>query len=671
MNSKSYCGPQARKNGAAVIFGIILLVSATQLSFAGDAPAWMHALASAPLPAHTDETNAVLLYDEQIVTVVSVDKIKTHVRKAYKILRPDGRNYGNVSVPFNRRQKINGLHGWCIPAQGKDYEVKDKDAVEVALPNIEGSELISDVRSKFLSIPAADPGSIVGYEYELEEQPFALQDDWYFQDSIPVRESHYRLALPPGWELKTTWFNAPESPPAQSGNLWEWTVTNVRAAVPEFDMPPWRAVAGHMDVSFSPAGGAPGKSFGSWQQMGLWYAGLTSGRSDPSPAIQQKVAALTAGKSTMLAKIQAIAAFVQADVRYVAIELGIGGWQPHPAADVFAWRYGDCKDKATLVASMLREIGVDSYYVVINTNRGAVSPTSPPHAGAFDHAIIAIKLPDNVKDDSLHAVLPHPQLSRLLFFDPTNEFTPFGQIGGYLQGNYGLVVAGDGSELLELPKQSTDTNGIHRTAKLKLAYDGTLEGDFEEVRLGDRAVQQRAALRSVTTDADRVKPVEQLLSHAFSKFRITHASVLNLSSITEPFGYRYSVVAPEYAKATGDLLLVRPRIVGSKSSTLLDTKEPRRFPVVFDGLVEDTDSFEISIPSLFTVDDLPSPVDAEYSFASYHSKTDFTAGVLRYTRTFEIKEFTVPLDKIEDLRKFYRLVANDERSTAVLRRIAK
>lgn len=671
MNSKSYCGPQASKKGPAVLIGIILLISAAQSSFAGDAPAWMRALASSPLPDHTDETNAVLLYDEQVVTVVSVDKIKNHVRKAYKILRPSGRDYGNVSVPFNPRQKINRLHGWCIPAQGKDYEVKDKDAVEVALPKIEGSELISDVRSKFLSIPAAEPGSIVGYEYELEEQPFALQDDWYFQDSIPVRESHYRLALPPGWEFKTTWFNTPESQPAQSGNEWEWTASNVKAAVPEFDMPPWRVVAGHMAISFFPAGGAPGKSFATWPQMGFWYADLTRGRSEASLEIKQKVAGLVASKSTTLARIQAIAAFVQSDIRYVAIELGIGGWQPHLATDVFAWRYGDCKDKATLMASMLHEIGVDSYYVAINVNRGAVSQGRPPDVGAFNHVVLAIKLPEDVKDNSLHALLFHPKLGRLLFFDPTNEFTPFGQIGGYLQGNYGLVVAGDSSELLELPRQSTDTNGIHRTAKLKLGYDGTLEGDFEEDRVGDRAVQQREALRSVTNEADRARPVEQFLSHAFSKFQITRASVINPLAITEPFGYRYSVVAPEYAKATGDLLLVRPRIVGSKSSTLLDTKEPRRFAVVFDGLVKDTDSFEISLPSLFVVEDLPPPADADYSFASYHSKTDVTEGVLRYTRTFEIKEFTVPLDKIEDLRKFYRLVAKDERGTAVLRRIAK
>ena len=145
----------------------------------------MHALVNAPLPAHDEKTDAVLLYSEKTVTVLSADKIKKTVRVAYKILRPGGRDYGMVAVSFNPHQKITSLHGWCIPAQGKDYEVKDKDAVEVSLPKVEGSELVTDVKDKLLRIPAPDPGNIIGYEYEIEEQPLVLQDIWNFQPETP------------------------------------------------------------------------------------------------------------------------------------------------------------------------------------------------------------------------------------------------------------------------------------------------------------------------------------------------------------------------------------------------------------------------------------------------------------------------------------------------------
>src|SRR5215469_14344581 len=123
---------------------------------AGDAPQWMHSRASLPLPAFEDKTDAVLLYSETTVSVQSPDKIKRTVREAYKILRPAGREYGYVVVPFNSHQKVNNLHGWCIPAQGKDYEVNDKSAMVAALPTVEGSELISDVKAKIIHIPAAE-----------------------------------------------------------------------------------------------------------------------------------------------------------------------------------------------------------------------------------------------------------------------------------------------------------------------------------------------------------------------------------------------------------------------------------------------------------------------------------------------------------------------------------
>jgi hypothetical protein len=676
MNSKSCCsraerqrrtsGPGAARWLAALALGVVCFAGSARAG--GDAPGWMHALVNAPLPAHDEKTDAVLLYSEKTVTVVSADKIKTTVREAYKILRPGGRDYGVVVVSFNAHEKITAIRGWCIPAQGKDYEVKDKDAVEISLPKVEGSELVSDVKDKVLRIPASDPGNIIGYEYEEEAQPYVLQDVWSFQETSPVREAHYSLQLPQGWEYKATWLNYPEAQASQTGNQAQWVVSDVKGIRHEDYMPPWPGVAGQMIVSFFPPGGsAQNKGFQNWQQMGIWYQGLVSGRSDASPEVKQKVAALTGSAGTPLEKMKALAGFAQKDIRYVAIELGIGGWQPHAAADVFTHRYGDCKDKVTLMSAMLREIGIENYYVVINSERGSVMPQTPAHMGGFDHVIIAIKLPADVTDNSLVATMVHPKLGKILFFDPTDEMTPFGQLSGALQANYGLLVAPDGGELIELPQLPTATNGILRTAKLSLSPAGTLSGDVNEVRVGDRAAAQRWALRTVSKDADRIKPIESLLSQSLTTFQITKATIGNLQLTDKAFMYDYSLVAQNYAKTAGNLLLVRPRVLGNKSSDLLETKESRKFPVEFDGPSRDTDTFEITLPQGYEVDDLPPPVNADYSFASYHSKAEVNGNTLKYTRTFEVKELSVPLSKVDDLKKLYRIIASDERNTAVLK----
>jgi len=647
--------------------GVLGCLAGAVNSSAGDAPAWMHALVNAPLPAHDEKTDVVLLYSERNVTVQSADKIKTTVREAFKILRPGGREYGTVGASFNSRSKITGMRGWCIPAQGKDYEVKDKEAIEISLPKIEGSELVSDVKDKLLRIPAADPGNIVGYEYEEEEQPFVLQDVWYFQGSNPVRESHYTLQLPPSWEYKATWINYPEAKPAQAGNQVQWVVSDVKGIRREDDMPPWRGIAGVLVVAFVPPGGGTTKGFQNWKEMGYWEAGLEQGRRDASPEIKQKVAALTASATTQLAKMQALAKFVQGDVRYVAIELGIGGWQPHPAPEIFTHRYGDCKDKATLMSSMLHEVGIESFYISINTERGGAAPERPPMIGWFNHEILAVQLPNEVKDKSAVAVIEHPKLGRLLIFDPTDEFTPFGQLRGELQANHGLLVTPDGGELVKLPQLPGALNGVQRVAKLTLSPRGTLTGEIVESRLGDSGMWQRMALKSVTKETDKIKPIESLVSHSLSTFQLTKATILNLNQTDQPFGYQYSFVAENYAKTAGNLLLVRPRVLGSRSSDLLETKEPRLFPVELPGPERDVDTFEITMPPGYEVDDLPPPVNADYSFASYHSKTEVNGNTLKYSRTFEVKELSVPLSKVDDLKKLYRIIAGDERNNAVLK----
>jgi hypothetical protein len=677
MSNRLFCSlPQPmratdRAQLALLLLAASCLLASVQPAHASDAPQWMHTAASAPVPAHDDKTDAVLIYSERIVNVQSVDKIKTQVRLAYKILRPSGREYGVAAIPFTTHQKINGLHGWCIPAQGKDYEVKDKEAIDAADPKIEGSELISDFRMKFLRIPAPDPGNVVGYEYEEEEQPLVLQDVWNFQREIPVRETHFSLQLPPGWAYKAYWLNYPESKPAEAGGQLQWTVSDVKGLRPEPDMPPFDGIAGQMVVSYFPQGSPSTKGFTNWREMGAWYQNLTVGRRDASPEIKQQVAALTASAGTPLAKMKALAQFVQRDVRYVSIQLGIGGWQPHPASDIFVHRYGDCKDKATLMSSMLSQIGIESYYVAINIERGSVGSDTPASISDFNHVVLAIKLPPNLSDPSLIATVQHPKLGTVLYFDPTNELTPFGQIGGYLQANYGLLVEPDGGELVQLPTQLPAMNSIQRTAKLTLDPAGTLKGDVSETRLGDRAWSERERLRTVAKSTDQVKPIEDLLAGSLSRFHVTHATLVNLSLPDQPFGFRYSFDAEEYAKNAGGLLLVRPRVLGVKTSGLLETKEPRKFPVEFEGPAHDTDTFDIAIPDGYVVDDLPPPVDADYSFASYHAKTEVQGNVIHYSRTFEVKELSVPLSKMDDLKKFYRIIAGDERNTAVLKAAAK
>src|ERR1700761_4378593 len=146
MNNKSCCSPAGfppptklplsqfvGRVGLLAALGAMSLLTYARPAAGNDAPPWMHTLVNTSLPAHDEKTDAVLLYSEYTLTVFPNGKIKSNKRAAYKILRVGGKSYGTVVASFDAETRVSAMHGWCIPAQGKDYEVKDKDAIEAAL----------------------------------------------------------------------------------------------------------------------------------------------------------------------------------------------------------------------------------------------------------------------------------------------------------------------------------------------------------------------------------------------------------------------------------------------------------------------------------------------------------------------------------------------------------
>jgi hypothetical protein len=654
----------------APVMGVMCFWLSVPASQAANAPDWMRAQLTAPLPQHDDKADAVILYQETVLTVTSNGKIKRLNRQVSKILRPGGQDRAKPRFYFDPKSPITSLHGWSIPPDGKEYEVKERDAIDSADIDVEGGELVSDFRMKLLPIPGAQVGTVIGYEVEKELNPEILADDWSVQSIIPIREERFTLILPAGWSYESNWLNhAAQAPSSVGANQWSWTLNDVAAVKIEPLMPPWQGIAGRMVVSLVPPGGK-NSGIKSWNDIGAWYVQLINDRRNASPAIKQKVAELTANSSTSLAKIQALAKFVQTEIRYVAIELGIGGHQPHPAADIFKNRYGDCKDNATLLSTMLKEIGVESYYVLINTERGAVSAGTPPNL-EFNHAILAILLPADVDGAALPAHLSHSKWGQLLFFDPTDTLTTFGSLRGELQANFALLVGQNGGELLQLPQLSPELSGVTRIAKMELDENGTLHGEVTEVHVGGSGAQQRALLRSAQRDTDRIKPIERLAGASLSNFQVLHASIANLHAEDRPFEWHYTLQVDNYSKAAGDLILLRPRLIGNEAAGFLETKEPRAHPIEFDEPERDTDTVEILLPAGYSVDELPPATNIDDGFASYHSKTEFSGRTLKYTRTLEIKELSVPASKAEQLKAFYREIAGDERNSAVLKRASR
>jgi len=638
------------------VFGIVPLASATSV------PDWLRSAALQPVKKYADDVNAVMLLDDQETTVTENGDIVTHQRSVYRILRPEGRRFATLEVGFSSDTKINYMRGWSITAKGEEYEAKNKDTLERSLTTF---EVFSDDKEKILLVPGADVGTVVGFEYEQRHHPYIFQDWWGFQSTIPVEKSRYTLRLPQNWEYRASFINHADISPVESGGTYIWEASDMPRVQHEHNEPPYRALAGHAVITFF-SEKAHDNTYKSWSDLAAWHARLIAGSFTPSTAMQQKVQELAPPTLPILERIKALAHFSQADIRYAAIEVGIGGLRPHSAADVFAHRYGDCKDKATLLKTMLEQIGVKSFYMPIHDERGIFTAKTPPNLG-FDHVILAIQLPESSFKSPLPALYEDPKLGHLLIFDPTNDLVPFGQLPYYEQDSFALLVTENGGQLIHLPVTPAEMNTVHRNAKMSLLPDGTLLGEIEERRSGYLAMISRMYLRQSGLN-DRKKMIEHFLGSDLASFQMDSFDVENADDIDKDLVFRYKFTAVHYAKNAGPLLLVRPRIVGEMAGAL-DSTKPRHYDYEFDAPFLRSDSVEIALPDGYSVDELPAPAHTVLSFAEYQSKAENSGKVLKYNREYKVDTTSVPVDKIGELRQIFSTINADEREIAVLKKV--
>jgi hypothetical protein len=650
-----------RKKATSVIPFLFLMSLLPNAAHAG-VPDWLRSAAQQQAKTYADDVNAVVLLHETETTVKDSGETITRERRVIRVLRPEGRSAAYQGVPFDEETRLNYFKGWSISAKGLEYEAKKDDVAEVA--SGESYEIYSDAKAKVMRIPGVDIGTVVGVEWEQKRHPYTFEDQWFFQSYLPAQRARFILHLPANWEFRAAWMHYAEQVPQVQSGTYTWELSDIPRIENEIEMPHWRALAGQLVVTYF-SEKTKGRTYSTWGDFAAWYTQLTVGLRDPSPALQQKVLELAPATLPLLDRIRALAHFAQRDVRYAAIEIGIGGYQPHPASLTFSNRYGDCKDKATVLSAMLAQIGVKSYYIPVHTDRGIYTEKTPPTNG-FNHVILAIQLPEGSFKTSMAALYEHPKLGHLLIFDPTSRVVPLGQIPSYEQDNYGLLVTEQGGELIHLPLSTPELNRITRTANLTLMTDGSMKGEVREVRTGSEAAIGRYTFEHQTM-ADRRKIMEHFLGRMMGNFQLDNVEAENLDDIDKDLVIRYKFTAQHYAKSTGALLLVRPRVVGEKLGSL-DLSKQRHYPYEFDAPTLQTDAFEFNLPDGYKIDELPDAAQANFAFGEYTSKIENTGSQLKYSREYKINAVRVPAEKINDLGKFFHQINQDERNMAVLKK---
>jgi Domain of Unknown Function with PDB structure (DUF3857)/Transglutaminase-like superfamily len=655
--------------GAAIrlpaLAAIVFIVSGANLAHAAKdvpLPDWvLQAAANAPLKPEWRDAKAVYLLEDTLLTVDAGGNAVQRYRAVVKILRPQGRDYAKPIATFSDDAKLRSFHVWSIGPDGHHYTMKDSDYTEVGIDDT--SVLYADDRARVADPPGADPGGIVAWEIEELLPSYFREDTWGFQNEIPTLHSVYEIDVPPGWHQEAVWSrHAAVAATEVAPNHFRWEQTNIDG-IDLSDVPlapSWAALAGHMTVHFASDPLPQGDAL--WTRIGNWYTGLAAPRSEGGADIATEARSL-AGDGDYMARLDKIATFMQQQIRYVAIEIGIGGWQPHAAEDVFRSRYGDCKDKATLMIAMLDAVGIRATWVSVDHRRGRIDPNAPSLFG--DHMIVAIEVPEGYSNPRLRAVVTARTGKRYLIFDPTNPYVAIGEIPENEQGGYGVLAAGEDSQVIQLPVLSPDSDTTQRTAMFQLGADGTLKGDVTVLRSGASSWRMRDQL-SMESDKEQRQAMEQSLQEDFSSFSLDEEKAQNIRQLDQPLELQYEVTAPAYAKSAGSLLLVRPRVVGDLARGLAD--KPRTVPISFDGVGTWRDNFEVKIPAGYTVDDVPDPVNVDVGFATYHSEVKADGGELHYQREYVLKKVELEPSEYGKLHKLEAAIATDENSDAVLKK---
>jgi hypothetical protein len=646
-------------NRAAVAAFVAALALAPEVVLAADAPPWLAEAARLSPTAIESGADAVVLLDDVRVTVAEDGRITTRRTYAVRILTRGGADAASIREIYSTSSgSVRTMRGWLL-IDGCTLELGRSETADIALVD---NDVYNESRIKVLSAPDLfAPGIVFGGETEVVERSVFTQLEWALQDEWPVRTVRRSLSLPSGWDARAVTFNHRPLEAVRSGTTLVWELRDLAPVPEEPAGPASSGLVPRLAVSYIPTRrDLPG--FDDWPSVSRWLATLADPQAAGHSTLTAKTKELTASAGSEIDRIRAVARYVQG-IQYISIQTGVGrggGYKPHQAFEVFTKNYGDCKDKANLMRTMLASIGLRAYLVTAYSGDPAYVRSEWPSPQQFNHAIVAVLVSGETR---AAAVLEHGSLGRLLFFDPTDEQTPLGELPMHLQGSHGLIVSADGGPLVRMPLSNAEANPTTRRVDASVTADGTLHATVRSASAGHPASIERQIFRELRKD-DYLRVIEADVR------RQIPGAVLSVGKVgedaaTNRFELTMTLEAPGYAQIVqGRLMIVRPPQMNRLDLPTLPASV-RRTPVLLDPL-DERDTLELALPANASVDEVPEPQERRTSFGSFSIRWQAESGRVTRTVTLQIQRATVAPESYNDVRTFLDAFREAERLPVVL-----
>ncbi len=414
---------------------------------------------------------------------------------------------------------------------------------------------------------------------------------------------------------------APDPVVVQDGAVTRTTfgLTDIPAIVPEPGMPPYFEVARYLSVS----------TYADWGQLGAWYERLVGDQLALDDTLRGVVKTLKARSRDRRDLVRLIYELVVTETRYVGIELGIHGWKPYAVTEVYRRRFGDCKDKASLLVALLREAGVDAHLTLVRTTHLGHAAQAPASMWAFNHAIAWVSEFD-------------------LFLDGTAERHGDNELPTMDQGALALIVDGAASRLVTIPVAPATANDNTSAYVLQLQRDGAILAEGDERYQGARAPPERRRFEDAA-QRSRVLEVELAQMIPGAQLQVLDVSPLDLSQTT--VGYRFRALLPKRASVDSDGTLTMPvslyphDLAGNYASS-----SARRFDIVLDHPWRTRNVMRYVVPAGMKVVDLPSGGSVDTPYVRFTQTITKTADGFIVDEDTAILKRQIPVNDYADFR---------------------
>jgi len=597
----------------------------------------------------TSDAGAIYLLDKVTRIVRSDSSSELIVHQIIKINRESGKKFAEVQIPYNQTfQKVKIDFARTITREGKIIKLK-RNAIHTVTPASLApyAALYSSLKVKTVSMPAVELGSIIEYQYRILQKKSLMKnhfwDDFYFQSEEPLVVSKYILVLPKSRTFKKLEkeINSPEITEKGGQRSYSWEKRDSAGLIREPEMPPLKQVLPLLLIS----------SVKDWEEVASWYYTLAKEQMVADEPLKQEVFRLIKGKKTEREKIRAIYNYCSSNIRYVGLEIGINGYQPHQASEVFHLKYGDCKDKATLLITMLGVAGIRSYPVLINSEHQI--DASLPSPSQFNHCIVAV-----------------PDEEKYLYLDTTAEICSFGDLPAEDQNRDVLIVKEGKAILVKTPLYRAQDNLCTRKIEINLKEDGTISAKVGVTTSGFFNLAYRSSFRYLRT-IEQKKFLSEDLNRVCPGAVLAEFKISDLTNLDQPVEENYSFSVENYAMRMGNKLLIKPALIEAVRSTALVAEEKRNYPILFQRCWEKFENVLINLPDGWEAETLPEALLLRHPFGEFEASYQKTEEGILYQRKFRISQPEISILDYQEFKNFYKKIAYQDRKEIILTKTPK